>query len=206
MLSKAGKCLLLKTAAQTIPNFSMNLILIPAEVCNTIQRQMNGFWWGSGREGKGIRWMAWDRLCAIKDAGGLGFKDLQKFNLAMLAKQGWRLQNNSNPLVTSIIKARYFPETDFLNAKLGDNPSYMWRSIIATQDLVRQGSRRNIGDGRDTFIWNVPWLPATDNGYLTTCMPHELVDARVCDLMQVNKKTWDEKKYWVIYLTQGMRN
>lgn len=37
-MSKAGKCVLLKTATQSIPNFWMNLFLIPNEVCNTIQR------------------------------------------------------------------------------------------------------------------------------------------------------------------------
>lgn len=69
--------------------------------------------------------MACDRLCQVKDAGGLGFKDLRQFNIAMLAKQGWRLLNESNPLVTSIMKARYYPRSDFLNATLGENPSYM---------------------------------------------------------------------------------
>lgn len=32
-ISKGGKCILLKTTAQTIPNFWMNLFLIPSEVC-----------------------------------------------------------------------------------------------------------------------------------------------------------------------------
>lgn len=86
---------------------------------------MNTFWWGSGGSGRGIRWLAWDRLCTAKNGGGLGFRELDKFNLAMLAKQGWRLLNNENQLVTSIMKARYFPKTDFLNASVGANPSYM---------------------------------------------------------------------------------
>lgn len=57
-ISKGGKLVLLKTAAQTIPNFWMNLFLIPADICNGIQRQMNSFWWGSGRTGNGIRWLS----------------------------------------------------------------------------------------------------------------------------------------------------
>ncbi|XP_074352119.1 uncharacterized protein LOC141691283 [Apium graveolens] len=68
-LSKAGKGLLLKTGAQSIPNFWMNLLLIPAEVCNKIQRLMNGFWWESGTGRKGIRWMAWDKLSTVKEGG-----------------------------------------------------------------------------------------------------------------------------------------
>lgn len=89
--------------------------------------------------------MAWDRLSTVKEAGGLGFKDLKQFNIAMLAKQGWRLLNDANPFVTRIMKSKYFPSTDFLNAKLGTNPSYMWRSILAAQTVVKQGCRRSIG-------------------------------------------------------------
>lgn len=65
----------------------------------------------------------------------------------MLAKQAWRLVNGSNQLVTNIMKARYYPESDFLNANLGNNPSYIWRSIIAAQDVMRQGCRKRIGNG-----------------------------------------------------------
>ncbi|KAL8107899.1 hypothetical protein AgCh_024343 [Apium graveolens] len=184
-MSKAGKCLLLKIAAQSISNFWMNLMLIPNEVCYTIQRQMNSFWWGGGNNSKGIRWMSWERLCNVKEAGGLGFKDLRSFNVAMLAKQGWRLLNNENPRVTNILKARYFPNTDFLNAKLGDNPSYMWRSILEAQDVVKTGM--------ETVIWKVPWLPDRENGYITSEMPSELEDATVLSLMVTNERKWDEE-------------
>lgn len=151
-LSKGGNCLLLKSVAQTIPNFWMNLLTIPSEICKTIQRQMNGFLWCGVGNNKRIRWMSWERLCEVKDAGGLGFKDFRSSNIAMLAKQGWRLINDSNPLVTNIMKAKYFPQTDFLNAKVGRNPSYMWRSIMAAPAVLKQGCRRKIGTGDDTFI------------------------------------------------------
>lgn len=109
---------LLKTAAQAVPNFWMNLFIIPVEVCNDIQRLMNSFWWSNKGRNKGIRWMAWERLCESKFNGGLGFKDLRRFNVSMLAKKGWRLLNGDNPLVTALMKAKYFPKMDFLNARL----------------------------------------------------------------------------------------
>lgn len=152
ILSKAGKMMLLKSAAQVIPNFWMNLFLIPGEVCDQIEKQMNSFWWSSGGTGKGIKWMTWSRMCTVNEDGGLGFKNLRAFNLAMLAKQGWRLLNSTNPLVTALMKARYYPDTDFLNARIGANPSFMWRSIMAAQATVRQGCRRHIGDGLSTKI------------------------------------------------------
>lgn len=54
--------------------------------------------------------------------------------------------NNENPMVSSLMKARFFPNSDFLNAKIGSNPSYIERSILATKDMVKQGCRKRIGN------------------------------------------------------------
>lgn len=132
-------------------------------------------------------------MCMNKEGGGLGFKDLKKFNLSMLAKQGWRLLNNANPLVTNLMKARYFPNGDFLNATLGNNPIYMWRSILVAQDIVRKGCRRRIGNGDSTRVWKVLWLPCSENGFVTTDMPPELENITVQSLRVPGENNWDEE-------------
>lgn len=63
-------------------------------------------------------------MCKPKEEGGLGFCDLKAFNLALLAKKGWRLQTCTTSLVHMVFKARYFPNKDFLLAKLGNRPSF----------------------------------------------------------------------------------
>ncbi|KAL8093925.1 hypothetical protein AgCh_035705 [Apium graveolens] len=163
------------------------------KVCDEIHRQMNRFWWGHGGSGKGAKWCSWEIMCVTKEAGGLGFKNLKKINISMLEKQGWRLLNNENQLVTSIIKARYLPKCDFLDAKLGVNPSFMWRSILATHESIRQGCRKRIGNGHDIFAWKVAWLPCKDNGYLTTNMPQELENISVRSLIEENARNWDRE-------------
>ena len=80
----------------------------------------------------------------------LGFHNLKAFNIALLAKQGWRLQSNTRSLVHRVLKTRYFPDRDFLHAELGRTPSYAWRSIMATQDVVKAGHTGHqwqVGDG-----------------------------------------------------------
>lgn len=48
----------------------------------------------------------------------MGFRDLHAHNLATLAKQGWKIVKNPNSLVSRLLKARYFPSTDFWSAPL----------------------------------------------------------------------------------------
>lgn len=49
-----------------------------------------------------------------KEFGGLGFRDIYAFNLAMLGKQGWKLITEPNATMSRIIKAKYFLREDFL--------------------------------------------------------------------------------------------
>ena len=46
----------------------------------------------------------WDNLCVSKCNGGLAFRELQSFNLVMLAKQGWKILNNPDSNLGKIWK------------------------------------------------------------------------------------------------------
>lgn len=57
-----------------------------------------------------MAWVNWERMCQPKETGGMGFRDLKSFNKALLAKQGWRLQTNTQSLFSRVFKAKYFPD------------------------------------------------------------------------------------------------
>ena len=85
-----------------------------------------------------MAWISWEKLCAPKTCRGMGFKQLKQFNLAMLAKQGWRLQTGTDSLLYRVFESKYFPNYEFVDASLGRNPSFAWRSIMAAQDIVKK--------------------------------------------------------------------
>ncbi|XP_031112161.1 uncharacterized protein LOC116016138 [Ipomoea triloba] len=109
----------------------------------------------------------------------------------MLGKQAWRFLTRPDSLVTRIYKARYFPKSSFIDAKLGSCPSYCWRSIMGAHELICSGVRRRIGDGRSTLIWGHPWLPDGPNPMIQTNMPHELDGSLVSGLFDPDTGTWD---------------
>ena len=68
-----------------------------------------------------------------------------------------------NSLVYQVLKAKYFPNCEFVQASLGNNPSYTWRSIMAAQQVVEEGIRWQVGNGSKIQVWSDKWLPsATD--------------------------------------------
>lgn len=56
----------------------------------------------------------------------MGFRDLNTFNLVLLGKQAWRLIHEPNSYWAKFIKARYFPNCDFINAVAGHRHRIVW--------------------------------------------------------------------------------
>ncbi|XP_031107562.1 uncharacterized protein LOC116012214 [Ipomoea triloba] len=192
VLSRAGKEVLLKSVAQALPTYTMSIYYLPVTLCERIERSMNKFWWASnGNRGGGIRWMSWTRMCESKVNGGMGFKSLSRFNIALLAKQGWRLLTNPSSLAALLYKARYYPNGDFLDAMIGTNPSYCWRSILAGQNLLRNGCFKRIGNGKATLIWKHPWLPNDDDPFIHSPILQHDPNMPVSGLINQATKDWD---------------
>ncbi|XP_058222864.1 uncharacterized mitochondrial protein AtMg00310-like [Rhododendron vialii] len=129
ILNQAGKEVLLKSVALALPVYAMSCFKLPEGLCHQIEAAMARFWWGQKCDERKIHWMKWSRLCNPKFKGGLGFRDLTSYNLALLAKQGWRIIMSPGCLLAQILKSRYFKDSLFMEAELGSNPSWVWRSI-----------------------------------------------------------------------------
>ena len=93
-----------------------------------------------------------------KQWGGMGFRDIELFNLALLARQAWRILQDPTSLSARILKAVYFEEVEFLEAEVGASPSQIWRAIVEGKEVLKQGLIQRIGTGEDTYIWSMNWL------------------------------------------------
>lgn len=89
---------------------------------------------------------------------GMWFRRLYDFNMALVAKQGWRLLTVPHFLFAKIYQARYYPELRFLDAVLGSSPSFVWNDIMKVLPLIRHGLIKTIGDGTDVGVFKDPWL------------------------------------------------
>ena len=83
----------------------------------------------------------------------MGFRDFEHFNLALLGKQGWRIIQNPQSLAAQVLKAKYFPTSEFLSAKSRPQDSYVWKSFLLARPVIKAGLIWKVGDGRKIKIW-----------------------------------------------------
>ena len=143
-----GKEVLIKSVAQSIPVYSMSCFKLPRGLCDHIKSIILKFWWGCKQGERKPAWVSWDVMKRPKHLGGLGFRDMELLNLALLARQAWRILHEPLTLSARILKATYFPASTILEAELGSRPSQVWRAILEGRDVLKQGIICRIGNGQ----------------------------------------------------------
>ncbi|KAK5840387.1 hypothetical protein PVK06_009286 [Gossypium arboreum] len=123
LLSIGGREVLIRAVLQAILLYSMNCFLLPSSVCKELEAILARFWWKNKAGKKGLYWCARKELFVPKEEGGMVFCDLSKFNIALLAKQGWCIMENPSSLIARVLRAKYFNGFNFMEASLGPNPS-----------------------------------------------------------------------------------
>ena len=108
-----------------------------------------------------------------------------------LGKTGWKLHTEEHSLVSRLFKAWYFSSSNYFNAKLGHNLSYIWRSILRAQFIVQGGTRWCIGPCNSIPILNEPWLK---NDRCIACYSPEtnfLHNFTVASFIDTDAKQWN---------------
>ena len=120
----------------------------------------------------------------------MGFRDINNFNDALLAKQIWRLLHQKNTLLYKVFSAKYFLGGNILDAPTPTKCSYAWKSILQFRKVIQKGAIWRVGDGRSISIWEHSWLPKL--GMSRVVSPKIDVGLnRVCDLFYPGTKIWN---------------
>ncbi|KAM1733659.1 hypothetical protein PS1_019337 [Malus domestica] len=122
-LFQARKEVLVKAVVMALPNYVMSCFKLPIGVCRDLEKAIRNFWWKGSEQRKGVHWISWERLMKQKQFGGLGFRDIQCFNLAFHGKIGWRLIQNPRSLLATVLQEKYYPGKSFTDAGKGKNTS-----------------------------------------------------------------------------------
>lgn len=192
MLSRVGKEVLIKAVAQSIPSYTMRVFQLPLKICDELNSMCAKFWWGQVGNERKIHWKSWSCLSKPEKEGGMGFRDLRSFNLAMLAKQGWRLLQDDS-ILFKCLKARYFPRSHFLEAMESPHCSYTWKSIMVAMPILKAGCCWRVGNGSSIRVLKDKWIPnhPTNKVIHSIGVEEEDMDWLVAELIDPDLNWWN---------------
>ena len=130
----------------------------------------------------------------------MGFKEIEKFNDALLAKQVWRMINNSKSLCHRVFKARFFSNCSILDAKESRSGSYAWKSIIGDRDVIRKWMVWHIGTREAVRIKEDRWLPICANCSVILPLPSLDLDVKVSTLIDQDIVAWKTEAVQQLFL------
>ena len=175
---------------QAIPTFAISCFKLPVGLCKEIETQIRKFWWGERSGQRKIHWKSWEILCKLKSEEGMGFKDLVRFNEAMLAKQIWRLQTEKEFLLYKVFSTKYFPLGSVFEAR-SSTGSFAWQSLLKARHVIEKGMLWRVGDGTQIWVFHDKWIP----GYFPTRAVSRTLgfedDSTVSSLINQTTMEWD---------------
>ncbi|GAU48536.1 hypothetical protein TSUD_282880 [Trifolium subterraneum] len=161
-----GRVTLINSVLSSLPLYFFSFYKAPRCIINQLVRLQRNFLWGGGTEVKKICWVKWTQVCLPKNKGGLGVKDLEMFNLALLCKWKWRCINDKDALWYDLLQHRYGP----LSLKLlcweavgtGSKDSIWWRDVAAVGGMSEDcwfptHVSSVLGNGNSISFWKEKW-------------------------------------------------
>ena len=162
-LNRAGKQVLLKAVLTAMPAYAMSCFKLPLSLCKQIQSVLTRFWWDVKPKLRKMSWVSWTTLTRAKADGGLGFRDIERFNDALLGKLAWRILSNPDSLLSQILLGKYCQDTPFLEASIPGAASHGWRGVMAGREVMKRGLCWLIGSGKDIGVWQNSWLSLSES-------------------------------------------
>ena len=163
------------------------------------------YWWGDGDNQRRLHWFVWWKLCVPKKEGGTRFQDIHCFNLAVLAKQAWRLIDNLDSLCARVLKAKYYLDCGISNATPKKRASFTWKSFMLGLQTLKRGHIWMIGDGIRINVWDDEWIPNSPTRKVIRDRGGNLL-SKVSDFIDPVTGSWDEElvsqTFWQVDVTQ----
>ena len=106
-LSMGGRVTLIKSVLNALPIYLLSFFKIPQRVVDKLVSLQRNFMWGGNHQLKRIPWVKWEVVCLPKSEGGLGIKDLAKFNAALRGRWIWDLAANHNQFWARVLISKY---------------------------------------------------------------------------------------------------
>ncbi|KAK6136945.1 hypothetical protein DH2020_029306 [Rehmannia glutinosa] len=167
-LSYAGRTELVRSVLQGVECFWLSILPIPAVVRSKIISICRSFLWGSVNPS-----VAWSTLCLPKSEGGLGLRDFQSWNHALLAKTLWNIQGNKDTLWYKWIHQVYLRGRNIWDWELRRDDSPLFKNLHSIRDIIVQKCGSQERAAQLLASWNANHRVKGPNNPYNFFRPHQ---------------------------------
>jgi len=156
LLNKAGRVCLAKSVTTSMPVYSMQINLLPKELCDGIDKITKSSIWGGNGVTRKWNMVKWTIVTSPRKFGVLAIRDARNTNLALLGKLVWSLLYDKNKLWVRLLSAKYIKNGSLWSSEATRSPSLVWRSILEADKNLIDGFSYRICDENSSF-WFSDW-------------------------------------------------
>lgn len=141
IFSFAGRLELIKSVLLSVPIYFMSIARLPNIKIKELTGIMRRFLWGKVGQNRYLSLIAWRKICVSIEDEGLGIREVDLFNKALLQKITWQVAANQNRIWIQIMQAKYFPKGGFwVGPRLGRHKPLMEDNTRTKTGNERSGS------------------------------------------------------------------
>ncbi|KAJ0511624.1 putative RNA-directed DNA polymerase [Helianthus annuus] len=148
-LSYGGRITLIKSVLNSLPTYFFSLYKAPSKVLEMLEKLRRVFFWGGSDENTYTSWMAWEKVIAPIEYGGLGFGSLRDANLSLLAKWWWRFTTEKDNLWRRVIWSIHHNNRSWAPIPVKVSVAGPWKQIVGIRDYLSQ-----VGINLSESIWS----------------------------------------------------
>ena len=116
-----------------------SIFLLPSEVIDKLTKMCRNYLWGGSEEYKHSPLVSWTTTCLSKNQGGLGVKDFNCWNKALIAKLAWAVASKKDVLWVKWIHGKYLKQKTWWNCQPPSDSRWHWKKICLIKDLFKEG-------------------------------------------------------------------
>jgi hypothetical protein len=158
-LSKGGRVTLIKSTLSNMPTYMLSLFPILVDVAKRIEKIQRDFLWGGMNDDSKYHLIEWDKVCTPLDEGGLGIRNIRRFNQALLGKWLWRFAHEEGAWWRSVLVAKYGADWGGWRSGVisGSHGVGLWKFICMGWQNFRRFIKYDVGEGSKIRFWDDVW-------------------------------------------------
>ena len=137
--------------------YMISFFQLPKGVLKKLDYFRSRFFWQGDSEKRKYRLAKWSVVCRPKDQGGLGIRDLEVKNRALLGKSIFKLLSEQGVWQT-LLRRKYVGSQALSQVYWKPGDSHLWAGLMATKKFFFPLGSFSIKDGSKIRFWEDKWL------------------------------------------------